>query len=341
MKKVLVIDDSEEIREGTIEILRLAGYDAQGAKNGKEGVDLAQKIIPDVVLCDITMPELDGYGVLYLLQKNARTAQIPFIFMTAKADRAEVRKGMESGADDYLIKPFDEMELFKAIDSRLKKSKTPAVFQKTETSNNALNVLLEMGKTKSFSSKQVLFVEGEEPSHLYYVKKGQVRTYRRVADGRELAVGLYGEGDFFGYESLCAKTVYGDNASTLDAVELVVIAKKDFVNSIAQYPDIAHLFLNILAGKLQRRQDRMLRLAYFSVRKRVAEAIVELATKFGEREGEGYALKVSRDDLSTLVGAAGETLSRVLADFKDEKLIEKRGNTILISSIERLQNIKQ
>ena len=120
-KKVLIIEDNNDIRENVIEILELAGYQVFEANNGKAGVDLAIKNKPDIILCDIMMPELDGYGVLYLLNKNTETAAIPFIFLTAKTERLDLRKGMEMGADDYLTKPFDDMELLSAIESRLKK----------------------------------------------------------------------------------------------------------------------------------------------------------------------------------------------------------------------------
>src|SRR5690606_41128830 len=99
--KILIIEDNLDIREGTAEILELAGYDVLTAPNGKNGVDIAQSNLPDLIICDIMMPELDGYGVLYLLSKKAETASIPFIFLTAKAERVDIRKGMEMGADDY------------------------------------------------------------------------------------------------------------------------------------------------------------------------------------------------------------------------------------------------
>src|SRR5476651_6950 len=120
-KKVLIIEDNNDIRENVVEILELAGYSVHAASNGKTGVELAIKHTPDVILCDIMMPELDGYGVLYMLNKNPGASAIPFIFLTAKAERVDLRKGMEMGADDYLTKPFDDMELLNAIESRLKK----------------------------------------------------------------------------------------------------------------------------------------------------------------------------------------------------------------------------
>ena len=120
-KKVLIIEDNFDIRENIVEILELAGYTVYAADNGKVGVDLAFKHLPDIILCDIMMPELDGYGVLYMLNKNPETSAIRFIFLTAKAERVDMRKGMEMGADDYLTKPFDDMELLNAIETRLKK----------------------------------------------------------------------------------------------------------------------------------------------------------------------------------------------------------------------------
>ena len=215
-RKVLIIEDSDDIREGIVEILDMAGYETYSAKNGKIGVDLAFKSLPDLILCDIMMPELDGYGVLYLLQKNPQTASIPFIFMTAKAERADMRKGMEMGADDYLTKPFDDVELFNAIESRLKKKSKPMGFKSAGGDKESLFTALKAkGKSRAFSNKQIIYVENDDPAYLYFVKKGQVKTYKRAKDGRELSSTLYHDGDFFGYESLCKSSLCTDNAATL------------------------------------------------------------------------------------------------------------------------------
>src|SRR3954468_13405311 len=121
-KTILVIDDNNDIRENTAEILELSGYKTFTAENGKRGVEVALKEKPSVIVCDIMMPELDGYGVLHLLRKHPDTQNIPFIFLTAKTERSDFRKGMEMGADDYVTKPFDDIELLNAIEVRLKKS---------------------------------------------------------------------------------------------------------------------------------------------------------------------------------------------------------------------------
>ena len=109
-KTILIIDDNEDIRENTAEILSLGGYKTVTAENGKRGVEAALASKPDLIVCDIMMPELDGYGVLHLLRKNPETENIPLIFLTAKAERSDLRKGMEMGADDYVTKPFEEIE---------------------------------------------------------------------------------------------------------------------------------------------------------------------------------------------------------------------------------------
>jgi CheY-like chemotaxis protein len=342
MKKALVIEDNDDIREGTAEILDLAGYEVFTAKNGKIGVELAIKNLPDIILCDIMMPELDGYGVLYLLQKNPKTAAIPFIFMTAKAERADMRKAMEMGADDYLTKPFDDMELFSAIESRLKKRIKPVGFKSAGKDKETLFAELKAkGKSRQFAAKQIIYVENDEPSYLYFLKKGQVKTYQRAKDGRELSSTLYHDGDFFGYESLCNAINYTDNAATLVDSELIMIAKSDFTDYLLNHQEIASAFIGMLSGSIQEKDSQMLRLAYFSVRKRVADALVQVAVKFGEPQLDSCTLKISRDDLAALVGTASETVSRMLADFKDEKLIEKDGNAIKILSIEKLKNVKQ
>jgi DNA-binding response OmpR family regulator len=119
MTKILLVEDNNEIRENTAEILELAGYHVATAANGKEGFEMAVKETPDLIVCDIMMPVLDGYGLLHLINKNETLKTIPFIFLTAKTERSDFRKGMEMGADDYLTKPFTDIELLNAVESRL------------------------------------------------------------------------------------------------------------------------------------------------------------------------------------------------------------------------------
>lgn len=124
MAKILVIEDEESIRENILDLLEAENFEGIGAINGKVGIKLAIEQIPDLILCDMMMPEVDGHGVIKALRSEPLTATIPFIFLTAKADKSDVRTGMELGADDYITKPCTPQELLKAIAIRLEKQKT-------------------------------------------------------------------------------------------------------------------------------------------------------------------------------------------------------------------------
>lgn len=181
MKKVLVIEDEEIVRANILEILESGSFDAIGAKNGRQGVHLAHQQVPDLIVCDITMPELDGYGVLKLLRQNALTSTIPFIFLTARADKNDMRAGMNLGADDYLTKPFRRKELLGAIEARLEKH---AAYQERYV------IALEQMKTQlnySLHYDQLTKL----PNQLLLREKFQ-ELYRETAANQTLAIMLVG-----------------------------------------------------------------------------------------------------------------------------------------------------
>ncbi len=122
MKRILIIEDEPQVRANIATILEMEGYTPVTATNGTEGITRAREQAPDLVLCDITMPEIDGYTVLATLRTDPALTNVPFIFLTAKTARADVRLGMNLGADDYLTKPFLAPELLSAIEARLKRA---------------------------------------------------------------------------------------------------------------------------------------------------------------------------------------------------------------------------
>jgi len=348
-RTVLIIEDNQDIRESTTEVLQLADFTVFAADNGRTGVEMAQKHLPDIILCDIMMPELDGYGVLYMLSKNQSTAGIPFIFLTAKAERLDMRKGMEMGADDYLTKPFDDIELLNAIESRLQRRQR--ILKNSETSLESLldearsarllNELSGNSRLRAFKKKQNVYMDGDLPLNIYLVKSGKIRTYLIYQDGREIVTGMYCPGDFFGYEAVLLNKPYTENAEALDDAELHLIQKAEFNALLFKDIGIAKKFIELLSGSVVEKQEQLLKLAYNSVRKRVADALVTLAEKFYLNPTDTCELKISRDGLASIVGTATETISRTLSDFKDEKLIAKDGNTIRIISLDKLKRIKQ
>lgn len=352
MKTILLIEDNQEVRENTAEILELANYKVLTAENGKIGVDLAKKENPDLIICDVMMPELDGFGVLHVLGKSPETASIPFIFLTAKSEKEDMRKGMNLGADDYLTKPFDDLELLDAVEIRLKKNEIlKEEFRKSaegleEFLNQAKglkeleNLLTNEQRVISVPKKHSVFTQGGYPNFLYFINKGKIKTSKSDNLGNEFITGLYKEGDFFGYTDLLENVQHSENAIALEDSEISTIKKEDFNALIYNNRDVANKFIKMLSDNVREREERLLKLAYNSVRKRVAEALIMLQRKYQKEAGKEFTIAISRDDLSGLVGASKETVIRTLTDFKEEGLVQISGSKITIVNQKKLESMK-
>lgn len=349
MKSILVIDDNPDIRENTAEILDLAGYKTFTAENGKQGVETALKEKPDMIVCDIMMPELDGYGVLHLLRKNPESQDIPFIFLTAKTERSDFRKGMEMGADDYITKPFEDIELLNAIEVRLKKAevmqhqynlsaKGIGEFLKDVKDAGMISQLAEQYDIESFTKKQSLYQEGKRPRFLYYLIKGKVKGFRTHEDGKDYITDIFSEGDFLGYPALIEDKNYEDSTVVLEDAEILQVPKEDFLQMIYGDINVAVKFIRIITQNVKAKEERLLNLAYSSLRKRVAKALVDLHSKYNTTGGS-KPIEISREDIAHYVGTATESLIRTLSDFKSEKLVEIKEGKICIVDPEKLKNL--
>ncbi len=350
-KKILLIEDNEGMRENIAEILSLAHYQVVTAVNGKEGVALAENEKPNLIICDIMMPELDGYGVLHMLSRNDATASIPFIFLTAKSERNDLRKGMEMGADDYLTKPFDDVELLNAVESRLKKTELlKKEFGKSisdlETFINdakgieTLQQLTEDRNVRAYRKKEEIYQENAYPRGIFFVAKGKVKTSKSADNAKEYITGLYKEGDFFGYLALLEESKYSDTATVLEDAEIYMLPKEDFFTLLHSNIQISKRFIKMLSDDLHEREEQLVKLAYNSVRKKVADALVTLYTRFNTNKAPGFIVNISREDLANIAGTATESTIRTLSDFKDEKLVEINAGKITVLNFEKLQNMK-
>jgi CRP-like cAMP-binding protein/CheY-like chemotaxis protein len=348
-QKLLLIEDDEAIRENTQEILELANYEVVTAENGKIGVQKAKKECPVLIICDIMMPELDGYGVLYLLGKDPETSTIPFIFLTAKTEKSDRRKGMALGADDYLTKPFEEMDLLNAIEGRLKRS---GAFKQTFARNaDGLNYFVEQARgvkeleeltaskqTRTFKKKDTLYYEGDFPNSVFLLTKGKVKTYKVNDDAKEFITALLKAGDFFGYLPIMEGRAYDECAVCLEESEVIKISKQDFLKLIEKNRDVSSKFIKMISNDLIEREKKLLSLAYDSVRKRAANALLELKERYGAND-ENYSIDMLRSDLANMVGTASESLIRTLTDFKTDGLIEMKGKEILIKDKKGLKKV--
>ncbi|MBP6731157.1 MAG: response regulator [Chitinophagales bacterium] len=349
-KKIVLIEDNTAVRENIEEILELAGYNVVSAPNGKKGVDAVLKETPDLIICDIMMPELDGYGVLHMLSKNPKTSSVPFIFLTAKAERNDFRKGMEMGADDYITKPFDDIELLNAVEIRLKKSdllksefssSADGVNEFFNQARNTAKIDLTQGEreTQTWKKKQMVYTHGHRPAFLYFIVKGKIKSFRMNDDGKELITAIYKEGDFLGYTALLEESTYADNAEAMEDSEVMLIPKSDFTNLLNSDAQIAKRFIQLLSHNLVEREEQLLNLAYNSLRKRVANGLLHVYDKFKKAPGDKPKLEIPREDLAQIVGTATESLIRTLSDFKTEKLIEINEGKILVVDEVKLKNL--
>ncbi len=350
MRTILLIEDNEDIRDNVSEILSLSQYNVLLAKNGKEGIDVAQREKPDLIISDIMMPGVDGYGVLHVLNRDPETQNIPFIFLTSKSERSDFRAAMELGADDYITKPFNGNELLNAIDSRLKKvdilrkNLSPDLTGLSELMTSVgikegIESLTNERNTNRFKKKQVIYKEGNNPFYLYYIIKGKVKTLKTHEDGKDLVVGLYAEGDFLGYITLLEGTVYKETAETMEDTEVALIPKKDFEELINRNPAIAKKFINLLAKNLSEKEQQLLGIAYNTLRKKVAEALISLQKKYHTNQSKPYFIDITRDELASIAGTATESLIRTLSDFKAEKLVEIKDGKISIINENRLEHL--
>jgi DNA-binding response OmpR family regulator len=347
MKKILLIEDNKTIRENIQEILELAGYEVFEAANGKSGVELALKNIPDIVLCDVMMPEMDGYGVLYMLRKNLETSTVPFIFLTAKAEHLDHRKGMDLGADDYLTKPFDAMELLNSIESRLKRKEGQQSFyshgldalERLVVKSDGLDELKKIiaeHRHRLYKKNQVVYYEGDAGDGIYLIITGSVKTIKLDELGRELMTGLLKQEDYLGVNAGLSCGVYSDTATTMEDSMICHIPGKPLEKLLNLYPAIGREFIKILAKDIQEKEDLLLQLAYQSVRKKMAEALLRLY----RRNDELLSFKAAREDLAAMAGMANETVSRTISDFKSEGLIAKKGNLLTILDLTKLTIMK-
>ena len=348
MPLILLIEDHQIIRENTAQLLELAGYAVQTAENGELGVQLALAMRPDLVICDIMMPVLDGYGVLQIFNQHPQLTGVPFIFLTAKTDSADRRRGMALGADDYLSKPFEKADLLSAVSGRLSRFQhlKPEPVLSGEDLHQFLDEAQQAGDLASLSldrkvhlirKKQDIYLEGDESTRLYFVQSGRVKTVKTNAGGKELLVGLHGPGEFFGYLPLLQHTPHGDSAIAVDESELLYIPKADFTELLLRNPEVGQQFVRLLAGQVSGQAELLLAMAYSSIRRRVADTLVQLHEQQVGTEAAAAGIQLTRDDMAAMVGTAPESLSRTLNEFKHDGLIALTPNTIRVLEPEKLR----
>ncbi|MCG3166748.1 MAG: Regulator of RpoS [Bacteroidia bacterium] len=350
MDSILVIEDDKIVRDNIVELLNLAGYQLTEASNGKEGLDIAKKIKPNLILCDINLPELDGYAVLKAIENIPDLSAVPFVFITGQSETHHFRKAMDQGADDYLVKPFDGNDLLRLVSLRLKKAeflkqKTSGIAEKInelildEKNPIKIDLITDKKIIKRFSKKDIIFYEGDTPKFLYLLNSGSVKTFKTNAEGKEYITDLIKPGDYFGYMCLFDHNEHQESATAVEDSEVTMIAKQDFYHFLFSHTNEAIKLTRLISEKLSNAEEKLLKMAYNSARKRVAEALVFMAERYNKDEKDNF-YKISRDNISAIAGIAPETVSRNLSDFREEGLIETVNGGLKIISLVKLKNIK-
>lgn len=343
-KKVLLIEDDQTVRENTAEILELSDYDVETAANGELGIQSAIQFQPDIIVCDIMMPKLDGYDVLKALSQHPKTKRLPFIFLSAKTDRNDIRKGMNLGADDYLTKPFEEEDLIHAIESRIAKTKIllERENENAEESNQlqsfeALKEVIKDFDIQTYDQNELVYEEGQTANRVFLIEKGVVKTHQIDQNGKELTTALFHDDDFFGQLSFTKTSNYVDNATAMEKTKLYEISINDFRKFFNKNPQVMFEFIDNLGDSLNETKSHLVEMAYSSVRKKTAQTILVFAERL--KKNKLNQIRISRADLAAVAGIASESLIRTLSDFKKKDIIQVEGRNLKILDFEALKNI--
>lgn len=341
---LLVIDDQASVRENIAELLELAGHKVIQAENGIEGIKLAKQHLPDMILCDIMMPELDGYSVAEVLGRQKETEAIPLIFLTAKAEKEDFRKGLERGAVDYLTKPFESVQLLDTVEMRLNKLRLKKPVNAGEAAWNNWRESMLGGNNTSLSGKQLhhkvfekhdeIYLEGDQSEEVYFILSGGVRLERMNSRGKKICIDVKREGGFFRWSPGFQNGNHINSAVAVEHSEVYRIPQSEFLPMFSEQPELAvHLLSNIL-----KENDKIgtfaISMAYGSARENTARALLHF---YEEIDGE-FVVRLSRDDLANSVGMAPESISRTLAKFKSEGAIETHGRNIHLLDVDYLED---
>jgi CRP/FNR family cyclic AMP-dependent transcriptional regulator len=283
MKKILLLEGDTTLSKDMSNILRLANYEVEVANNGKFGLETAYQNIPDLIICDLNLPELDGMGLLRILSRHAEFNLVPFLFISKDKSLESIRRIMDMGADDFIINPVDHTELLRTVDIHIMKmEKVKASFHRERTQNEtSFDSFLKTPHThKKYKKKQMIFQTGDKPNFLYYIAQGKAKSFIENEEGKEVTVTLYVAGDFIGTSALLAKSPYAANAMALEDLELVLIPKEEFTEIMSNDSALSHDILLRLKNANTLNNERLLKFAYDSARKRVADSLLFVSDKF-------------------------------------------------------------
>ncbi|MFZ4263801.1 response regulator [Sphingobacterium sp. HJSM2_6] len=347
MRNILIIESDETLLNKYSDILKLSGYNVISTHNSQKGIELAMNILPSLILCNISIPDLHGFEVLSILLNNPLTSSIPFVFLNSTSSNEVVKKGLELGADDFITKPFQSNQLIRSVEARINKAKNqkwkslPINESYNITSNfdkgfEELFELISKSKIRHLKKKQTLFYESDYSQWIYLLVEGSIKTYKLTNDGRQLITGLYTSKSFIGVGTLFLEEPLTESAEAVKNTSVYFLLKSDISELLNKHVQLNKYFMILLSNFLQEKDEQLVELAYNSVRKKLAQVLIKLSKTSVPIDD----IDISRDELAGLAGIANETVSRILTDFKEKGLIERNGSQIQILDYNGLLNIK-
>lgn len=342
---ILVIDDNQDILENITEVLELEEYIVVATSHPKDVFQIAKEEQPDLILCDIMMPELDGYSVLKILKRNEETRLIPFLFLTAKTDASDMRKGMNLGADDYITKPFTTIDLLDAVRMRLEKSAEQLSANVSDHNQSLFRSshlpLIESqieeyfeqeGFNKAYKKDHSIYLQGAYPKSIFYIQKGLIRLTTVDQYDKEFTISLLSSGDIFGIKQALSEFQNTESAICLTDCIIQSISIEQFQKLLESSPELSMFYNRKLSEQIFNLEQKLIQLAYAPVRERVATTLLSIAEKTKQDQFD-----ISRHDLAKLVGTARESAIRSLSDLSRGGIISIQGSTISINDKEKLR----
>lgn len=355
MCTVLVIESNSGIRERIAEVLQPAMYTVLRAHSTAQALQLALSEKPEVFLCSLSSTNsttssrsantvhsspVDAFAVLQAVRADTQLMAVSVILFGSMVDDHTRRHAMNSGADDVLTFPCSDAELLEAVSARVRRARAAMYAAKREEAHEIdVTTLRRVGRTHMYKKNDVIYTDNSAAHAIYYVVHGKVKTYRTHELGKDFITGLYADGQFVGYSAALSNTPHTDVAKALDDSEVIEVPRSEFLTVVLHSAVMSQRFLQVLADELISKDESLVRLAYNSVRKRVADALVALERHYHD-SAESFRIAISRENLANLSGTATETTIRTLHDFKEEKLIEIHGSTIQILNLEKLRSMR-
>ena len=344
---ILVIDDVQDVRENVAELLELSGHHVLQAEDGYAGIRMAKQHGPDLIVCDIMMPGIDGYGVAEILARHRSTQHIPLIYLTAKAESIDFKKGLQKGAVDYITKPFEGHELVESVALRLKQISASKPRDASDTGwKNWVEYLytdapVDLVGTPydrlELPSEKVLFAQKEQANHVYFIRSGAIRWEYMDALGRSFCFNLSRGGDFVGWTFDFQEGSHAYTAIAVTPCELVRIPMVQVQELLLSQPGMALTWGEIELEQQAKLMTTTAGLLFGTARQNLARVLLS----FAEWDGNHWVLDLPREILAKSTGLAYETVIRLISQFKADGLLVTKGRRISLldrNGILKLQN---